>query len=81
MARLLHADDVGDLPLLALGHHYLLVVDAPDGGLAAAAIVRLEAPRPALRVFAVARGYESVNLEQRVLDLVDEMTEAFGYAA
>lgn len=81
VARLLHVDDVGDLPLAALGHHYLLVVDAPEGGLAAAAIVRLEAPHPTLRVFAVARNYQGADLEARVLDLVDEMSEAFGDAA
>jgi hypothetical protein len=81
VARLLHVDDVGGLPLGALGHHYLLVVDAPDGGLAAAAIVRLEAPRPTLRVFAVARGYEDADLEPRVLELVDEMSAASGHAA
>lgn len=81
VARLLHVDDVGDLPLAALGHHYLLVVDAPEGGLAAAAIVRVEGPRPTLRVFAVARGHEDADLEQRMLALVEEMTEVFGNAA
>ena len=81
VARLLHVDDIGGLPLAALGHHYLLVVDAPEGGLAAAAIVRLEAPHPSLRVFAVARPYERAGLEQRVLDLVGEMSAAFGHAA
>jgi hypothetical protein len=79
VARLLHVDDVGDLPLVALGHHYLLVVDAPEGGLAAAAIVRLQAPRATLRVFAVARGYEHLELEQQMVEIVEEMSQAFGY--
>jgi hypothetical protein len=78
VARLLHVDDVGDLPLAALGHHYLLVVDAPEGGLAAAAIVRLQLPRATLRVFAVARGYEDLDLEHHMVEIVEEMSQAFG---
>lgn len=78
VARLLHVDDVGGLPLAALGNHYLLVVDAPEGGLAAAAIVRLDAPRATLRVLALARSYEGADLEDQVIEFVEEMSLAFG---
>lgn len=78
VARLLHVDDVGALPLAVLGKHYLLVIDAPDGGLAAAAVVRLEAPRADIRVLAVAKAYAGNGLEERIIGLVDEMSEAFG---
>lgn len=78
VARLLHVDDVGGLPLAVLGKHYLLVIDAPDGGLAAAAVVRLEAPRADIRVLAVAKAYAGKGLEDRIIGLVDEMSEAFG---
>ena len=79
VARLLHVDDVGVLPLAALGHHYLLVVDAPEGGLAAAAIVRLEAPRATVRVLAVARPYEDAgDLEPRLISFIEDMSLAFG---
>jgi hypothetical protein len=78
VARLLHVDDVGGLPLAVLGKHYLLVVDAPDGGLAAAAIVRLEQPRAHLRCLAVAKSYEDRGLEDRVIGFVEDMADAFG---
>jgi GNAT superfamily N-acetyltransferase len=78
VARLLHVDDVGDVPLAVLGRHYLLVIDAPEGGLAAAAVVRLEAPRADIRVLAVAKAYEGRGLEDRIVGLVEEMSEAFG---
>ena len=78
VARLLHVDDVVGLPLAVLGKHYLLVIDAPDGGLAAAAVVRLEAPRADIRVLAVAKAYADNGLEDRIVGLVEEMSEAFG---
>jgi hypothetical protein len=78
VARLLHVDDVGGLPLAVLGKHYLLVVDAPEGGLAAAAVVRLDAPRADLRVCAVAKPYAGLGLEDRIIELVEEMGQAFG---
>lgn len=78
VARLLHVDDVGGLPLAVLGKHYLLVVDAPEGGLAAAAIVRLEQPRAHLRCLALAKGYEDRGLEDRVIEFVEDMAVAFG---
>lgn len=78
VARLLHVDDVGGLPLAVLGQHYLLVVDAPEGGLAAAAIVRLEETRAHLRCLAVAKGYENEGLEDRIIDFVEDMATAFG---
>jgi ribosomal protein S18 acetylase RimI-like enzyme len=78
VARLLHVDDVGGLPLAVLGKHYLLVVDAPEGGLAAAAIVRLEQPRAHLRCLAVAKGYADRGIEDRVIDFVEDMATAFG---
>lgn len=78
VARLLHVDDIGGLPLAALGKHYVLVIDAPEGGLAAAAVVRLEAPRADIRVLAVGKAYEGQGLEDRIIGLVEEMSEAFG---
>jgi len=78
VARLLHVDDVGGLPLNVLGKHYLLVIDAPEGGLAAAAVIRLDAPRADIRVLAVAKGYEGHGLEDRIIGLVEEMSQAFG---
>lgn len=78
VARLLHVDDVVGLPLAVLGKHYLLVIDAPEGGLAAAAVVRLDAPRADIRVLAVARSYEGQGLDDAIIRVVDEMSEAFG---
>ena len=78
VARLLHVDDVSGLSLAVLGKHYLLVIDAPDGGLAAAAVVRLDAPRADLRVLAVAKPYEGQGLEDAIIRVVDELSEAFG---
>ena len=78
VARLLHVDDVVGLPLALLGKHCLLVIDAPDGGLAAAAVVRLDAPRADIRVLAVAKGHEHEGHEERIIGIVEEMSEAFG---
>lgn len=78
VARLLHVDDIGGLPLAVLGKHYLLVVDAPEGGLAAAAIVRLERPRAHLRCLAVSKSHEDRGLEEHVIEFVEEMASAFG---
>lgn len=78
VARLLHVDDVSDLRLNVLGKHYLLVVDAPEGGLAAAAVIRLDAPRADIRVLAIAKGYEHRGIEDRIIGLVGEMSQAFG---
>jgi hypothetical protein len=74
VARLLHVDDVGGLPLAALGNHYLLVADAPDGSLAGAAVVRFDGTRATLRVLAIAKPYEGTGLDQRIHELVEEMS-------
>lgn len=60
------------------GHRYLLVLDAPDGGLAAVAQVTLAAERGHLVLLAVAKAFEGTGLEDRFIAVVEAMCEAFG---
>lgn len=60
------------------GHRYLLVLDAPDGGLAAVAQVSLDDERGHLVLLAIAKELEGTGLEDRLIAVVEAMCEAFG---
>jgi GNAT superfamily N-acetyltransferase len=57
---------------------YLLVCDAPGGGLAAAAIVSFTAGRAQLEALQLAPDHESTALETRMLGVAEALAEAFG---
>jgi GNAT superfamily N-acetyltransferase len=61
-----------------LGHQYLLVVDAPDGGIAAAAQVTLEGNRGHLGLLAVDHRFHGEGLEHRLLGVAEALCDAFG---
>jgi N-acetylglutamate synthase-like GNAT family acetyltransferase len=63
------------------GCRYLLVLDAPDRGLAAAAQLALERGRGHLAMLAVADRFEGTGLEDRIIAVVEAMCRAFGAAA
>lgn len=75
IVRLLHVDDVADLPLPILGKHELLVAEAADGTIAAAAIVRLDHTRATLRVLAIAKGHEDHGIEEQVTHVAHALGE------
>jgi N-acetylglutamate synthase-like GNAT family acetyltransferase len=60
------------------GSHYLLVLDGPDGGLAAAAQLALEEGRGHLSMLSVARRFEGTGLEDRIISVIEAMCHAFG---
>lgn len=62
----------------AAAARYLLVCDAPDGTLAAAALVSLDAGRARLDALRFAPGHESPALEARLLGVAEALAEAFG---
>jgi N-acetylglutamate synthase-like GNAT family acetyltransferase len=63
------------------GCRYLLVLDAPDGGLAATAQLVLAGNRGHLAMLAVARELQGTGLEDRIIAVVEAMCRAFGAAA
>jgi N-acetylglutamate synthase-like GNAT family acetyltransferase len=60
------------------GERYLLVLDAADGGLAAAAQLVLEDGRGHLAMLCVDERYEGDGLEDRVIGVIEAMCHAFG---
>ena len=71
-----HSEQVG-LPREA-GRRHLLVLDAPEGGLAAAALVHIEAGRGPLVMLAVAKPFEGRGLEDRMIGVAEALCSAFG---
>ena len=59
------------------GHH-LLVLDGPNGGLAACALLALEGDRGHLMLLAIARPFEGTGLEDRMIGVIEAMCAAFG---
>ena len=60
------------------GQRHLLVLDAPDGGLAAAAMLVLEGTRGHLALLAIAPRFEGQGLEDRMIAVVEAVATAFG---
>lgn len=60
------------------GQRHLLVLDAPDGELAAAALVNIEGHRGHLVMLAVARPFEGCGLEDRLIGVAEALCSAFG---
>jgi hypothetical protein len=60
------------------GRRHVLVLDAPDGGLAAAAIVEIEGERGQLVMLVVASRFEATGLEARMIGVAEALCEAFG---
>lgn len=69
-----NVDDLDTVP----GQSYLLVVDAPDGGLAAAAQVTLKGSRGHLGLLAVAKRFHGEGLEHRLIGVAEALCNAFG---
>lgn len=62
----------------ASGRRHLLILDAPDGGLAAAALVDIDGARGHLVMLAVAQGFEGHGLEDRLIGVSEALCKAFG---
>lgn len=64
----------------ASGRRHLLILDAPDGGLAAAALVDIDVDfhRGHLVMLAVAQGFEGHGLEDRMIGVSEALCKAFG---
>jgi ribosomal protein S18 acetylase RimI-like enzyme len=62
----------------AAGRRHLLILDAPDGGLAAAALVDIDGHRGHLVMLAVAQGSEGHGLEDRMIGVAEALCKAFG---
>jgi hypothetical protein len=60
------------------GRRHVLALDAPDGGLAAAAIVEIEGERGQLVMLVVASRFEATGLEVRMIGVAEALCEAFG---
>src|SRR3954453_17485778 len=60
------------------GRRHVLVLDAPDGGLAAVAIVEIEGARGHLVMLVVASRFEATGLEARMIGVAEALCEAFG---
>jgi N-acetylglutamate synthase-like GNAT family acetyltransferase len=60
------------------GRRHLLVLDAPDGGLAAAALVTIEGQRGHLAMLAVARRFDGAGLHERMIGVAEALCRAFG---
>ncbi len=61
------------------GRVHLLVLDSPnDGGLAAAALVKIEGRRGHLALLAVDHRYEGLGLENRMIAVTEALCRAFG---
>jgi N-acetylglutamate synthase-like GNAT family acetyltransferase len=60
------------------GQRHLLVIDAPDGGLAGAALLCIEGHRGHLVMLAVARRFEGRGLEDRLIAVSEALCSAFG---
>jgi GNAT superfamily N-acetyltransferase len=73
-AQSLHAPELSTVP----GERYVLVVDAPGGGLAAAAQVRFDGPRGHLGWLAIARDHRGEGLEHRLIAVAEALCDAFG---
>lgn len=57
---------------------HLVVLDAPDHGLAAAAVLVIEGRRGHLALLAIAKRFEGQGLEDRVISVLEAMSSAFG---
>jgi N-acetylglutamate synthase-like GNAT family acetyltransferase len=62
----------------APGRRYLLVLDAPSGGLAGAVLLHIERNRGHIAMLAIAPRFEGTGLEDRMLGVVEALCRAFG---
>jgi hypothetical protein len=60
-----------------LGMRHLLVLDAPRGGLAAAALVTIHGRRGHLALLAVDRRFEGEHLEDRMIGVAEALCRAY----
>ncbi len=63
------------------GKQYLLVLDAPDGSLAAAAHILIDGARARLDLLAVAPAFHDEHLESRMVGVAEALSAAFGCSA
>lgn len=60
------------------GRQHLLVLDAPNGGLAGAAVFTLDGERGHLALLSISRDLEGNGLEDRFIAVIEAMCKAFG---
>ena len=60
------------------GARYLLVLDAPEGDLAAAAQLVIDGRRGHLAMLTVAPRFQGTGLEDRIIAVIEAMCDAFG---
>jgi N-acetylglutamate synthase-like GNAT family acetyltransferase len=79
--ELLQRQGAGD-PRIELTHEpgrrHLLVLDADDGGLAAAALVKIDGPRGHLAMLAIAERFEGTGLETRMIAVAEALCRVLG---
>lgn len=72
--RLVPTEDLSTVP----GHRFVLVLDAPNGQLAAAAVVTLEHSRGHLGLLAIAPECEGEHIEDRMIGVAEALCSAYG---
>lgn len=71
--------DVDPSTLVAIpGRRHVLVLDAPNGGLAGAASFVLDSACAHLTLLAIASEYQGSGLEDRFIAVIEAMCKAFG---
>ncbi len=60
------------------GHRHVLVLDAPSGGLAGAAVFVLDDACAHLTLLAIDTPYQGSGLEDRFIGVIEAMCKAFG---
>ena len=63
------------------GQRHLLVLDAPDGGLAAAALVHIERSCGHVALLAVAPRFAGQGIEERMIGVAEALCEAYAATA
>jgi N-acetylglutamate synthase-like GNAT family acetyltransferase len=77
--RRLMSGDVDPSTLVAIpGRRHVLVLDAPNGGLAGAASFVLDSACAHLTLLAIASEYQGSGLEDRFIAVIEAMCKAFG---
>ncbi|MDX2088695.1 MAG: hypothetical protein SFX73_12640 [Kofleriaceae bacterium] len=71
-------DVPSELPMEPADHVHLIVLDAPEGGLAGAALLILEPHKGQVALLAVDLRYQGLGIEERLIGVSEALSEALG---